>query len=223
MCSNLHSFDVYLSRTFRHLGRCIGRHPGYFVAIPVLAFGLALSGYRRFDFVSDPEYLFSPVDGPSKHEKSVQQEFFPTNHSAFDPGRMAEVGCMGRVIVRARDGDTLLKEDVLDDIAALDRVINSLSVPHKRRRWKFTDLCSTLHGECFPNNLLLIAKHGRDLESGSLELTYPIWFDPDSFRRVDFPFFTGGVNVSEDNTILGIDVMALNYFLKSDSEEDKLL
>ncbi len=27
--------------------------------------------------------------------------------------------------------------------------------------------------------------------------TYPIWFDPATFSRVEFPFFAGGIEVTE--------------------------
>ncbi len=72
------------------------------------------------------EYLFSPSNGESKLEKAVQvrnqffllknmhislkfgtysiffsqDEYFPSNFSAFDPGRMSSLGCMGRIIAR---------------------------------------------------------------------------------------------------------------------------
>ena len=77
-------------------------------------------------FPLSAEYLFSPSNGESKLEKAVQvriqfflfknmhislkfgtysgffsqDEYFPSNFSAFDPGRMSSLGCMGRIIAR---------------------------------------------------------------------------------------------------------------------------
>jgi hypothetical protein len=48
-------------------------------------------------------------------------------------------------------------------------------------------------------------------------------FDPETFYRYTFPFFTGGVTLTEDFTIDKLSKVALNYFLKSQSKEDVLL
>ena len=61
------------------------------------------------------------------------------------------------------------------------------------------------------------------IESGESALTYPLWFDPDTFQRITFPFFTGGIELNDDFTIKSIYVLSLNYFLVSETEEDKKL
>ena len=75
--------------------------------------------------------------------------------------------------------------------------------------------------ECWNNDILEIAPYGPELENGSLALTYPIWFNPSTFRRVTFPFFAGGLEVNEtEHTVAGIKVVALNYFVRSDTEAE---
>ena len=222
------SLSEGVSSLFSKLGRTIGRHPGYFLVLPLLVSCVSFTWYSTFSFVSDPEYLFSPLNGPSKEEKRIQEKYFPTSTSAFDPGRINQVGCMGRTLVRAKPGSgsgstNLLRADALDELLELDRRIrNDVTISQGQQQWAFGDLCAKSQDECYPNNVLLIAHHGKMLEDGSLHLTYPIWFDHNTFKRVDFPFFTGGVNITSDNTIASIEVIALNYFLRCETEQEKM-
>lgn len=89
--------------------------------------------------------------------------------------------------------------------------------------YAFADLCATWQGRCWENEILGLGKYMEDIESGILPVTYPIWFDPETFYRYTFPFFTGGVTLTEDFTIKKLSKVALNYFLKSQSKEDVLL
>jgi hypothetical protein len=55
-----------------------------------------------------------------------------------------------------------------------------------------------------------------------MSLTYPIWFDLETFDRVVFPFFVGGVTLNEtDHTIEGIYIASLNYFINSNSRDEE--
>jgi len=126
---------------------------------------------------------------------------------------------MGRIIVRPAAGEKLLTEKALSELASLDSLVREeVSVDGGL---KFADLCATFNGECWRNDILNLSPHGADIESGETLLTYPVWFDPFTFSRVVFPFFAGGIVENENHTIDEIEALALNYFIKSDTDEDK--
>lgn len=86
-------FDKFLNRIFYGLGLLVGRHPGYFLIVPVLLFLLCSTGYQRIRYNIDPEYLFSPVNGPGKYERAVAEEHFKVNYtSRFNVGRITRAG-----------------------------------------------------------------------------------------------------------------------------------
>ncbi|CAB4057438.1 unnamed protein product [Lepeophtheirus salmonis] len=58
----LEFIDDSLKFIFSKVGIIVGKHPGYFVIIPLLLTALAATGFQRLHFQSDPEYLFSPSD-----------------------------------------------------------------------------------------------------------------------------------------------------------------
>lgn len=85
--------DDFLNRTFYKLGLVVGRHPGYFVIVPVLLACICLTGYQRIHYEIDPEYLFSPINGPGKIERSIVESYFKTNYSSlFSVGRITRPG-----------------------------------------------------------------------------------------------------------------------------------
>ena len=60
----------------------------------------------------------------------------------------------------------------------------------------------------------------REIETGELNLTYPVWWDRETFEMYTFPFALGGMDVSEDNILRSAKAISLNYFLDSTTEDD---
>lgn len=46
--------DETLKRWFYRLGVCIGKHPGYFIIIPLLLTALCATGFQQMDYNWDP-------------------------------------------------------------------------------------------------------------------------------------------------------------------------
>ncbi|KAK9889580.1 hypothetical protein WA026_006955 [Henosepilachna vigintioctopunctata] len=85
--------DHFLNRSFYELGLLVGKHPGYFLIIPILLTLLGITGVQQMHNNIDPEYLFSPVNGPGKYERAVAEEFFKTNYtSRFNVARITRAG-----------------------------------------------------------------------------------------------------------------------------------
>lgn len=93
MWKNLTCVDDFLNRAFHKLGLVVGHHPGYFVVVPVLLACICFTGYQRIHYEIDPEYLFSPINGPSKIERAVVEQYFKVNYShSFNLGRITRPG-----------------------------------------------------------------------------------------------------------------------------------
>ena len=88
--------------------------------------------------------------------------------------------------------------------------------------YSYEELCARKleTGGCWQNEILGLGKFMPEIEAGEMSITYPIWFDPETFLRYDIPFFTGGVALSEDSTITEMKYLALNYFLTSATDFD---
>lgn len=93
MSCGLTCVDDFLNRAFHRVGLIVGRHPGYFVIIPVLLACICITGYQQIRYEIDPEYLFSPMNGPGKTERVIVESFFKVNYtSRFNVGRITRPG-----------------------------------------------------------------------------------------------------------------------------------
>jgi patched domain-containing protein len=114
--------DKHLQDFFYNLGYQIGKHPGYFIIVPILLTALCASGFQRMNYEYDPEYLFSPTNGLAKEERATVETYFPTNYSSFKSSRMTRVGKFGRLIISAKDGGTMLRTSLWNQLLYLDQV-----------------------------------------------------------------------------------------------------
>lgn len=74
------------------------------------------------DYEWDPEYLFSPTYGAAKSERALLEEHFPTNYSEFLSSRISRVGKFARVVVVAKDGGTMLRTHLWNQLLYIDQV-----------------------------------------------------------------------------------------------------
>ena len=96
-CSCLEWIDLILKKWFYDLGVVIGKHPTYFIIIPIFVALLLGTGMQRLVYVDDPEYLFSPVDGDAKQERTLIDTYFRVNYSSkFNPSRFVRPGRFAR-------------------------------------------------------------------------------------------------------------------------------
>ena len=239
--------DRLLKRSFFAFGKNVGEHPGYYLIIPLLLTALCATGFQRMHLVADPEYLFSPEDGEAKGERAALELHFPTNYSGqFDPTRASKGGRFGRLLVTAADGGSLLRTAVWREIAFLDALVQNVSIrwsdeyEKKKKDAKnsisneddfdqsaavlsYSQLCAiALTGGCFANEILELGPYIPEVEARELNLTYPIWLSPDTFRAYPFPMYLGGFALSEDeeysNIIEGVEAVSLFYFLDTSEE-----
>ena len=125
--------DRWLKRVFYKLGYAIGEHPGYFLVVPLLLTALAASGFQQLDYEYDPEYLFSPTTGLAKGERAVQEEHFPMNYSSFKSSRISRTGKFARIQVTAKDGGTMLRTALWNQLLYLDQVGIQYNYAHVAR------------------------------------------------------------------------------------------
>ncbi|KAJ3642236.1 hypothetical protein Zmor_025039 [Zophobas morio] len=170
--------DEILNKSFYKLGLLVGRHPGYFLIVPVLLTLLGITGFQRIHTNIDPEYLFSPINGEGKIERSIVESFFKVNYTSkfnvaritragnkddpweaapwpTDPVPLRLSGRFGRVIVTSKDGNkNLLRTVVWKELRLLDGIIQNMTVYHDDDYFTYKDICARWMSDCFQNDIL---------------------------------------------------------------------
>ncbi|CAH1155955.1 unnamed protein product [Phaedon cochleariae] len=213
--------DESLNRSFYKLGMLVGKHPGYFLIVPVLLTLLGMTGYQRIKNNIDPEYLFSPINGEGKFERSIVESYFKVNYSSrFSVSRITRAGRFGRVILTSKDGDeNLLRAAVWEEMRLLDNYIQNMTVSYEDETFTYKDICAKWMSECFQNDILNLDYIMEDVENGMINLTFPIMFNPVTWDAHAFPVFFGGSEVSEDGIIISVPSVQLVYFGNADTKK----
>ena len=106
--------------------------------------------FQFIEFAADPEYLFSPLDGAAKHERAILESYFPTDYSAFEPGRVSRHGKFGRLLIGAKDGGSLLREGPLNEALGLHGLVVNITVEDEDEagvfHFGYEDICATWEG-----------------------------------------------------------------------------
>ncbi|KAI4461441.1 patched-related [Holotrichia oblita] len=148
--------DDVLNKAFFRLGFYVGRHPGYFIIVPVLLTLFFITGYQQIHHNIDPEYLFSPVNGEGKLERKIAEDLFKVNYtSRFNVARITRAGRFGRVIVTSKDGNkNMLRKEVWKELRLLDDLIQNATVLYEDEYFTYQDICAKWNNECFKNDIL---------------------------------------------------------------------
>ncbi|XP_071874799.1 patched domain-containing protein isoform X3 [Bombus fervidus] len=219
MWNNLTCVDDFLNRAFHKLGLVVGRHPGYFVIVPVLVACICFTGYQKIHYEIDPEYLFSPTNGPSKMERAIVEQYFKVNYShKFNLGRITRPGRFGHVIITSKDGnDNLLRTAVFDELRQLDKMIRNTKAIYEGEEFTYSQICAKWLDTCFNNDILDLHHVIEDVEKRELNLTFPVTLNPVTWDIHLLPVYFGGSVIDEDLIIESVPSMQLAYFLTVDN------
>lgn len=212
--------DRLVSYMFRSLGWMVGKKPGYFVIVPILISALLATGMQRIKYEADPEYLFSPTDGPAKHERWVIETLFPMNLSKdFDVGRMTRISPFARIMIEAKDGKSIFDKEVYHELKLIDKMVNNITVWHNHRLWKYKNMCAKKNRKCFENHILDFGDRLDDMEAGKYSIDYPLMINEVTFKVFFSAAFLGGVKTDEFNMIESARAVNLLYFLETGPEK----
>ncbi|XP_011307702.1 patched domain-containing protein 3 [Fopius arisanus] len=223
---NVTIVDDFLNRAFYKVGLIVGRHPGYFVIVPLLLACICITGYQRVKYEIDPEYLFSPINGPGKYERAVVEEHFKVNYSHdFDVTRITRPGRFGHVIIVAKDGnENMLRREVWKELRLLDGIIRNATAVYEGESFTYGQVCARTKDECSSNSILNLDLIMEDVETGQLKLTFPVMFNPVTWDSHIFPLYFGGSVINpEDSTIDSVPSVQLGYFVAVDNKRQDLI
>ncbi|XP_077994821.1 patched domain-containing protein 3-like [Glandiceps talaboti] len=209
-----------LSKLFNRYGRFIGKHPLWFLIVPILVAMALASGMVFFHQNTDVEYLFTPEGSQAMKDRDRAEELFPLNDDdEFDAVRQNTLGRYGRLIVTAKDGGNVLSEGILLEIIELHNYVTKIEISDDGQKYKFEDLCGKFDGSCNENAILDLYNYdASNVNNGNL--TYPLHVVNPVQRFIGSGL--GGVQFyDDDETIKSVDAMQLFYFLKHDHDNDE--
>lgn len=225
--------DKFVSSAFRALGESIAKTPGYYIIVPLMLALTLGTGLQRIEYQDDPEYLFSPRNGPSHKDRERLFELFPQNTSEnFDLSRLITPEKFGRVIFYMKPGQNILRKEVFEDILKVDQLIKNMSSTWDDDTKNWYEICAK--GEphvCFNNDIFdyTIGKL-RDVPDKDqtvnatfgLGIRYPLHYI-NATREIYFPGgLLGAIQTNDDGEVIFSEAINMFYYLESSTRKKRL-
>ncbi|CAG0920213.1 unnamed protein product [Notodromas monacha] len=191
----------FLTKLFELLGSAVGRYPWVFIALPLAVFAGLATGLRGIAKIEDYEFLFTPSSRISIMEQYTMGRLF-WDPFFFSEKRLVRGARHGKVIITAKDGGTILRKELWDEIMSLHSSITAMEMTwsfdekrgrvsddevKRKRSWSksyessdstvFQKICfGAVTTGCHDNGgILALYPVIGDVETGKIALTYPTY------------------------------------------------
>ncbi|XP_067135783.1 patched domain-containing protein 3-like [Centruroides vittatus] len=222
-CRKLRFFMIHkrLSVMYERLGLFIGRHPLYFVFIPLLFAALTTLGLLRLHIVTDAEYLYLPIHGESSKIRKAIERLLPQNEFDFDLSRIIDMKGSCVIIATAKNDEFMLNDAIFDELQRLDRNIWNLNIYWNQRNLTYNDICRKYRESCNFNGILTLRDKIEDIKNKKYRIRYPLTIGSSSINTDAIQL--GGVLTDKDNFVENFKAIRLTYFVdNSDSTRQQI-
>ncbi|EGT40756.1 CBN-DAF-6 protein [Caenorhabditis brenneri] len=171
--------------------------------------------------VDDPAYVFTPSDARWRREINVFNENWPLDENKFLPGKSFETKRFVNILIRAKDGGSIMRDNVLQEIEILNQwIMYNISVPTDDMKYNLTyqELCMNYDWVCGANEHIQMLIRRNDVNQ-ILDLHFPRGGTKDTPVYLGSIF--GDVNFYENGTVSDAKLTQLFYFLKQNGTNSK--
>ncbi|XP_023235014.1 patched domain-containing protein 3-like [Centruroides sculpturatus] len=210
----------FISAKFRILGLYVGRHPFIFIIVPLIIASILSLGLKKYHLVYDTEYLYCPRSGRAIRDREVAETLFPPDENNFDIMKMMRFGRMGMLLMEAKDGGSLLRENILKEIKNIDKIIQNITVNYHNKTYQFEQLClRSANRKCVENYVLSLSGKMEDIKNNKFRMKFPFEVKKESNKLLLSVVNFGGVTTDENDYILESKAIRLTYLLKYTTKE----
>ncbi|XP_023235698.1 patched domain-containing protein 3-like [Centruroides sculpturatus] len=200
--------------SFKKLGKTVGRHPYYFIFLPVILsitlsiFIRTLTTSKTFNDVitSDTGKLFTV--------KKFIENTFSYNSSQFsDQLRTPDIPNTLAIYLLKKDEGNMFEKNILSEVKLVDEIIQNITLETNGKTIQYTDLCTRIHKKCFKNPIIeVISEVGIDsILQKRKKLKYPVDIDLLSFTYKAYFLNLGGVTEDNQNFVDKVNAVMLLY------------
>ncbi|XP_018018957.2 patched domain-containing protein 3 [Hyalella azteca] len=219
------TFDSIMSKVFFRLGELIADYPKSFIVIPVLITAISVTGFLRMNWIDDPEFLFSPLNGRARQERDFIEGYFKMNYTdSFNEDRLTRNDPYVQLGITKTDSSNIIDQEVMNKIDSIDGIVRNFEFHDEEgNSYTYNDICAKAGGECVRPRFLDLSDRIHEVKTRKLNLTFPVMINPTTFDNYIFPFFLAGVKLYPENSIMSAEAIKLSYWGSEENQEMKHL
>ncbi|XP_033735268.1 patched domain-containing protein 3-like [Pecten maximus] len=203
---------------FEKYGSFATHYPWYLITGCLMLNTLMAIGLMRMKIETHVEVLYTPIESQAYKDRAKVARIFPDQSAInFNMLSLVDLGMYGQVMIRTKDGSTLLNDTFLDEIESIDRHIKNIAVtdPVSGQEKAYNDVCALNSDGCgLYGDMIFTEKFRSCMYLNNISF-------PKFNRQAISPVF-GNVTVKND-TLLFASLVKLRYYLRTDTPESRYL
>ncbi|XP_023239052.1 patched domain-containing protein 3-like isoform X2 [Centruroides sculpturatus] len=208
-----------LSKCLHKVSFCIGRHPLLFICIPLLFTALFACGFLRIKGQNEKEFSYLLFNEKSIIDRSEIEKLFQENATDFDFSRTTRLKAYSSIIAKAKDGGSMIRESIFQEIENLDWMVRNMTIIHKKYNLTYTDICRKTKGICFHNDILNLVDKLSAFLHGRIQIRYPTVMSAANTYGINL----GGVSTDDDGFVKDFKAIRLFYFIDDNNSRQHLI
>ncbi|XP_023241466.1 patched domain-containing protein 3-like [Centruroides sculpturatus] len=206
---------------FKKLGKTVGRHPYYFILLPIIL-SITLSMFIR---TLTPSKTFNDIitsdTGKFFTVKKFIKNTFSFNSSQFsDQLRTPDIANCLVIFLLEKEENNMFEKNILSEVKLVDEIVHNITLETDKKTIQYTDLCTRINKKCFENPILeVISEVGIDsILQKRKKLKYPVDIDLLSFTYKAYFVNLGGVTEDYHNFVEKVNAVSLFYVTDEKNE-----
>ncbi|KAA0198229.1 hypothetical protein HAZT_HAZT002797 [Hyalella azteca] len=177
------------------------------------------------NWIDDPEFLFSPLNGRARQERDFIEGYFKMNYTdSFNEDRLTRNDPYVQLGITKTDSSNIIDQEVMNKIDSIDGIVRNFEFHDEEgNSYTYNDICAKAGGECVRPRFLDLSDRIHEVKTRKLNLTFPVMINPTTFDNYIFPFFLAGVKLYPENSIMSAEAIKLSYWGSEENQEMKHL
>ena len=199
-----------IAGVFRVYGEFVGRHPLWFIVLPIVIFGGLGAGLVALDEEKDLEKVYFPMDSRAMKDRQYVRDTFPdlsnVSYNAFSRSDASKAVVL---LFKSKSGQTIFDSSTITEIATFVNRVKSLNSSGKA----YIDVCAKSSTKCVVDGEFALDTNFQSAVAAR-NVTYPFYNNMDLRTSISGETLNGG-------KLVKATVLKFSFTLAEDADDWK--
>ena len=173
---------------FSRYGEFVGRHPVWFIVLPIVIFGGLGAGLVALDKEQDMEKVYFPMDSRAMEDRQNVRDTFPDlSKESYHAFSQSDTDKAVTLLFKSKSGQTIFDSTTIAEIATIVSDVKSLSSHGKT----YSDFCAKVSSQCVVDGEIALSPVFQSAVAAGT-VTYPVYNNMDLATSISGKTLTGG-------------------------------
>ena len=177
-----------IAGAFSRYGEFVGRHPVWFIVLPIVIFGGLGAGLIAIEEENDIEKVYFPKNSRAIKDRQYVRDTFPDlSNESYNAFSQSEAVKAVTLLFKSNAGQSIFDLATINEIAAIVKEVKNLSSSGET----YSDFCAKFSSQCVVDGEIALSPAFRSAVAAG-NVTYPIYNNVDLLTSISGETLNGG-------------------------------